>query len=637
MKEGAVSDPPFLRPPAARSYPYPMPPPRPRRFLCLLASISLLAVALAPSLALRAAPLRDDPEGRALIQQAQRAIAAYHSGQPKSGAVLRVVYFHPSDRDPLPNYAERLDRVMTDVSDFYRDGLRRFGLANDGLPLERKAGRLVLHVVRGKFPASGYNQDSGGKITDELRAALKSSFDLEREHVLVLYALGRKEPDGRYVFDCPYHGSGSQRSGLAHATDCELLDPLLLGETKKKILFADSWDPRMVRSVAEFNTLYIGGIAHELGHGLGLFHDAGMKRENESGLSLMGSGNRTYRNEVWGGKDPGYLARVSALHLASHPFFTGSNRGRDEEIRGGIEDVTFSSEPRTLRIRGRVTGAIPAYAVVAYVWPAGTTDHASRTFPVALTGTGFELQLPELRLDSLFMRLVSLHVNGGATWEDYRFGFDAAGQPETPTLFKWPWLVARAEEAVLKRERGARDMLTDDAIARAPTPKEQRMLRALRGAIEPPPTIDLEKVTTESAFLSDAAWTDAKVGWGKVARNFNWFDEKIQEGVFLQLGGQFFDKGLYAHAPSRYAFDLAGKWKTFTATVGLRDGGHGSAVFRVLGDGKELHRSPALGAGTRAEVKVNLTGVKKLELRTEGAGGNTHGAWSIWAEPKVGR
>ena len=605
----------------------------------VLKSVSLAVIAIGLSAARGAAPLPEDPEGKAMIQQAQRTIAAYHAGQPKSNAVLRVVYFHPSDRDPLPNYAERLDRVLNDVSDFYRDGLRRFGLENTGLPLERQDGHLVLHVVRGKRPASAYHYDSGSETEAEIRTALKGIFDLDHEHVLVIYALSRKEAEDRYVFDAPYYGRGSQRAGLCHAADCELLDPRLLTETKQKMVLTEHYYPRVDKTIAEFNSMYLGGTAHELGHALGLFHDAGMKRENDSGLSLMGSGNLTYRNEVWGGETPAYLARVSALHLASHPFFTGSNRGRDEEIRASIEGVSFTAEPGALRIRGRVTGAIPVYAVVAYVWPTVTSDHSSRTIPLVLNGEQFDLLLPELRRDSLFMRLTSLHVNGGATWTDYHFGFDATGRPETPVAFKWPWIVARAEKAVLERDAHARDLLTDDSIARASVPHDQRMLRALRSVMDPPTPIDLGKIAADSAWLSDANWRDAKVGWGQVARNFYWFDEKIKNGVFLQLGGQFFDKGLYAHAPSRYVFDLGKKWKTFTATVGLRDGApaFGSVVFCVLGDGKELHRSSALRVGTRAELNVSVAGVKRIELVTEGAEGNAHGAWSIWAEPRVSR
>ena len=163
----------------------------------------------------KAAELPGDANGTALIGEARKAVAAWHAGEPASGGVLRVVYFHPSDREPLPDYAERLDRVLTDVSGFYRDGLRRFGVANEGLPLEKKDGKLVLRVVRGKRPASAYQHESGSQTEAEIREALRDTFDLDREHVLVMYGLCRKEPDGRYVFDAPYYGRGTQGGGLA--------------------------------------------------------------------------------------------------------------------------------------------------------------------------------------------------------------------------------------------------------------------------------------------------------------------------------------------------------------------------------------------------------------------------------------
>ncbi len=582
--------------------------------------------------------LPDDPSGSALLQQAQRSITAYHAGQPKSGAVLRVVYFHPNDRDPLPDYAGRLDRVLNDVSDFYRDGLRRFGIANDGLPLERKDGRLVLHVVQGKLVASAYNYASGDETAKEIRAALKPVLDLDREHVLVIYGLCRKEPDGRYVFDAPYYGGGNQRGGLCHAADCELLDPRLLTETGKPMVFTEHYYARVEKSVAGFNTMYLGGLAHELGHGLGLFHDSAAQDETTLGTSLMGMGNLHYRNEISGGKSPAFLARVSALHLASHPFFSGSNRGRWDEIDGGIKAPTFISEPDVLRIQGKAAGAIAPYAVVAYVWETRATDHSSRTFPIALADGSFELVLTGLRPALYFMRLTSLHVNGGATWEDYHFGFDAAGKPETPQQFNWPWPVVQAEKALLKNELRSRALLSDESIARA-SEADQRLLRVLRGTLDPAEPADLAAISSETAWLSDARWTEATVGWGKVARNHGMFDSKQHQSLFLMLGGQIFEKGLYAHSPSRYAFDLGGRWKTFTATVGVRDGAGdaGSAFFRVIGDGKELHRTPSLNVGARATVNLSVVGVKNLELITESGQSHNHGSWAIWAEPAVRR
>ena len=57
-------------------------------------------------------------------------LTAYHAGGPNSDAFPCIVYFHATDRDPLPNYTERHDRGLTNVRDFYRDSPCRNGFAN---------------------------------------------------------------------------------------------------------------------------------------------------------------------------------------------------------------------------------------------------------------------------------------------------------------------------------------------------------------------------------------------------------------------------------------------------------------------------------------------------------------------------
>ena len=270
------------------------------------AAVALLVAVLSAQAAARSVVL--DEDGRAMLQQAQRAVAAYHAGARRSGATLRVVYFVPAGAKALPGYAERLGRVMNDMDGFFREGLRRFGLEAGGIPLEREGGKLAIHLVRGKLPAGQYHYSSGDVAKAEIRDALRGTFDLDREYVLVFYALCRKEPDGRYVFDAPYYGGGTQQAGLCHAADCEWLDPALLRDTGRRIVYSEHYYPRVEESVAEFNTKYLGGTAHELAHGLGLPHDDGSPPEQPYGVSLMGRGNLSYRRDLWGGGRPAYLS-----------------------------------------------------------------------------------------------------------------------------------------------------------------------------------------------------------------------------------------------------------------------------------------------------------------------------------------
>jgi hypothetical protein len=66
---------------------------------------------------------------------------------------LRVACFVPSDRDIIPGYVERLDRVMTEVQRFYREGMDAAGYGALTFALDRDAqGKLRVPVVRGKLP-----------------------------------------------------------------------------------------------------------------------------------------------------------------------------------------------------------------------------------------------------------------------------------------------------------------------------------------------------------------------------------------------------------------------------------------------------------------------------------------------------
>lgn len=578
-----------------------------------------------------------------VMESARRKITAFHAGEKPSGAFVRVVYFHAADRQPLADHKARLDRCLTDVSAFYRDGMeRRFGVPDAGVPFERKDGKLVVHTVRGSLPSDRYDYQSGDQTWKEIRAALAKTIDPEREHVLVLYGLCDQEPDGRFVFHSPYYGAGwsDQARGLCHAADCPLLDPVLLTEKNRPFVFKEHNYERMEMSVAKFNSWYLGGLAHELGHGLGFPHDNGGPGE-DPGVSLMGGGNLHYREDLWGGSKPAYLSLATALRLAAHPLVTRSNkeRWRPAEITFGRLAATATG--KSLRLTGKVSATAPPCAVIASVWPTtAKTDHGAMTFCSAVDDQGgFTLDLTNLKAPSWNLKLTALLVNGAESGQVHTFRCDAGGTPAAAELGTRLTLLS-AEQTLMRDPDAAAKLLTDAAIAAAPTEEARKGLRILRRMADPAPQpVDLTTSTARSLYLSDAAWTKASVGWGKTARNRYWFNRGQWEGMLLMIDGKVYPKGLYAHADSSYVFPLNGGWRTFTATVGLRDGAdsQGSAVFTVSGDGRELHRTPIIRPGGSKEIRLDVAGVKSLELRATGGEGHNRNAWSIWVDPKIER
>ena len=187
---------------------------------------------------------------------------------------------------------------------------------------------------------------------------------------------------------------------------------------------------------------------------------------------------------------------------------------------------------------------------------------------------------------------------------------------------------AAAHKELLALEQGSAPELTK-TIAR-------KLVGTMKDEPKPVPA-SVPPAVTELA-LGDARPQTAKVGWLKPMANR--IPPGSQIGSPLLDSGKIYATGLYAHSPSRYVFDLGGKWKGLQGEAGLHTAFQPYAwgvVFVIKTDGREVFRSLAIRGPTKPSYTVDLTGVKTLELIVEKASEQNGCNWGLWLDPVVSR
>ena len=399
-------------------------------------SLSLLAC-LANSGGLRGSDaLQTDPPFDWSVNQHQakqpkwilRALKDWRKTLPSSPLkALRVVYFHPSDRPPLKNYLERWDAIMSDMQDFYRSEMEYLNYGKVTLSLERENGKLKLHQVRGKSKDDGsYTYKSGGKIREEVFASLKEKgIEPNRETILIVCGLSKTEGKKVTIYS-PYYGMGANHNrGICFTADMEWLSVEgLKPDPSKTILQVKEHRDYEPFTLARFNTIYLGGAIHELGHGLSLPHNLATKSEALRGTALMGAGNYTYRKE-WRQEGKGsFLTHASAVRLLAHPLFGGTIGGSAAPNEVDYLDLNATHEKDSIHIRGRIRSSIPVLAMIAYNDRENkgqrgygvNQDYDATTWVSVLSPKNeFRIRIGELQEGNHEIRLVSLLADGSTS------------------------------------------------------------------------------------------------------------------------------------------------------------------------------------------------------------------------------
>jgi len=343
------------------------------------------------------------------------------------GKKLRVVYFYPKDREPLKNHLQRWDRIMHDIQEFFSVEMVKLGYGKSRLSLEKENGNLKLHEVQGTANDDGtYSYKSGGRIYNEVAKALaKKGIDAKSETLLIVCGLSRT--DGKKVkIYSPYYGMGaSQNKGICFVADSDWLniDGLKVDKTNTKIQVKEhrGYEPF---TLARFNTTYIGGTIHELGHGLSLPHNLATRSESIKGTALMGAGNYTYRQE-WRDEGKGsFLTNAHAIRLLVHPVFSGTSKESALNSSLSIDKLSLKHTDGVLHLRGKVSSTIPAIAMIAYNDGENkgqkkyqvNNDYDATTWTSVLSPNNeFWIKINDLKEGNHQIRLVSVHANGATT------------------------------------------------------------------------------------------------------------------------------------------------------------------------------------------------------------------------------
>ncbi|MDR0328222.1 MAG: NPCBM/NEW2 domain-containing protein [Planctomycetaceae bacterium] len=549
--------------------------------------------------------------------------------EPQGVPPLKIVYFTPSDRTPPPDRQERLGRVMKNIQDFYRKGMEANGYGQKTFALEWDSPeKLRLYDVQGQRKFEDYPKGSEPIVGEEVQNALKlQGINIDNEYVLILGAwVEWKDGVAREIG--PYSGGGSMFSGFAFACDDKFIDADLLA-SKEPGGFHYMVGPC---SLGMYNTLYIGGIAHELGHAFGLPHDCERDAQREKlGISLMGVGNHYYGKASRGEGHDAFLSPASALLLsegrAFNPHFTQTDGQFD------IDQLDADVQDGKLIVNIKVRSESPMAGVIAYNDNLSISgDYDAKTWIAVSKNPGeYRLEIDELDRVPYEMRLVFVFPNSKS---EVLIPYSNISGTPTVQAFYDTFVRTACNTLLDQKAWDTVAEVLDKQITKFPKSLSWTQKRKhLEMVKNPPAAFDLDNVPEEekTVDLTYAKALEATVGWYEPSRGI------LRECGFFEVDGTFFDSGIYAHPPSRYVFSLGKKWTEFRFKYGIQDGKPGSVVFVVRGDGKELFRSETVRAGDIRFKKIDVSDVEKLELRTEDARDGWANDWGLWLDPRLER
>tara|TARA_R110002049_G_scaffold302821_1_gene496286 strand:- start:696 stop:2297 length:1602 start_codon:yes stop_codon:yes gene_type:complete len=320
---------------------------------------------------------------------------------------LNVIYFIPKDMSIRTDSHRRLSEILLQGQEFYKQNMISYGFGEKtfGLFEDKEKDRVKITYIEGKHNASNYPSSGGGTA---MRGEIQAYFDKNptekaSEHFLVTFPV-----DDPKTADVSYYGQGK----WSFASDFNDMDIKHLGNGG---------------TLGTNATTYIGGMLHELGHGLNLPHNKEKVSDASStskGTSLMGNGNYTY------GYTSTFLSEASCAILNNNQVFNNTDNQFYAGATASVTDLNVTYSNGNIDISGRIDSDVPVNSINIYHDPADdNTDYDAVSWSTKVESDNtFTIATP---IDELHkkgnipyvLRLGLNHTSGDMTYISYAYKF----------------------------------------------------------------------------------------------------------------------------------------------------------------------------------------------------------------------
>ncbi|MES2653576.1 MAG: discoidin domain-containing protein [Bacteroidota bacterium] len=337
---------------------------------------------------------------------------------------LNLIYFVPKDIDTMANYQKRLSEIMLWGQDWFKTKMGQLGYADKtfGIFKNNMNTRVRITTIYGAKNSSDYPYSGGGSVMwDEIQSYF-ALHPIERtsDHFLIITPRYGYKPDGFEPTGPPFYGSTYGVNRLCFALDYEKFDMKNLTDQTQ---------------IGKFFRIYLGGLFHELGHGLNLPHNKQLLSEYSNpakGTSLMSSGNYTL------GNTPTFLTPADGAILNVNQIFNKNNSTYYGNVTAAIKRIhsSYKTSNQTILISGKYETTVPVNSIIYYNDPdvnnegvGVNKDYNAITWETKSIGLdSFYLEIPVAELEykdnvEYQLRVKLVHTNGAVTSTSYSYSF----------------------------------------------------------------------------------------------------------------------------------------------------------------------------------------------------------------------